>query len=395
MRNITPHPAANSRSNLHPTLTCVALSCLVLSAASPVSGEELNRIVLRVNEEILTLHEYEARKATEISNTLANPRIDSAQRQERLEQIGQMVVQNSFSEMLLLSFANQHSIRIGDAEVQQSVQDLMQRQGIETNEQMQQALAANDMTLEQLHDNARRELLWQQVVGREVQPKVVISDEELRAYYRNNKEEFRTPEQRWLKEIIVLEDSGLSDEELRRTATEIRQQLMSGSPAEEVIAPYKEREVTTGWIDLEWLQADELETSLSETAWALAPGEYSEPVAARGGLHILHVAGLRESTVKPLDEVGDLIRRREYNSRFNRQLGVFLKELEDQAYIQEDLPPEAVGYQALAPDYEAEDELELFRAPIDESAEGAGGGNRGDGSRGDVSPGAGSTGTSE
>ena len=341
---------------------------LATSAPRPATADDLNRIILRVNEEILTLHEYEARKAGEISTILAS-QLDASQRQERLEQIGQLVVQNSFSEMLLLSFANQQAIRISDSEVQESLQEMMSRQGIESEAQLRQALDASGMTIEQLRENAERELLWQRVVGREVSPKVVITEEELRAYYRNNRDEFRTPEQRWLKEVIVLESSGLEDAELRRIAQEIRQALAAGEEAATAVSPYQEKEISTGMIDLDWLRADELEPSLQKAAWSLSPGAYSEPVAARGGYHIILLAGLREASVQPLADVEDRIRRREYNSRFNRQLQTFLSELEENAYIQEDLPPEAVGYQALAPDYETEDELEIFRAPIEAPAQ--------------------------
>ncbi len=333
-------------------------------AVPPAFAEDINRIVLRVNEEILTLHEYEARKASEISAILGNSSLDSTVRQARLEQVGQVVVQNVFSEMLLLSFANQQSIRVTDAEVKEAVQGMVERQGIESEEQLHQALISSGMTLEQLRENARRELLWQQVVGREVQPKVKIDEEELRAYYRNNQEQFRTPEQRWLKEVIVLESSGLEDAELQRIAGEVHQALTAGAVPEEVVAPLKENGVTTGLIDLEWLRKDELEDSLSAAAWSLKAGEFSAPVAARGGYHIVQVAEVKEAEVKPLAEVQDLIGRREYNSRFNRELRQFLSSLEENAYIQENLPSEAVGYRALAPEYEQEDELELFRAPI-------------------------------
>ena len=122
-----------------------------------------------------------------------------------------MVMQNSLSEMLLLSFANQQGIRVSDAEVDDAVKSLFERQGINDDATLQEALASSGMTLKQVRENTYRELLWQQVVGREVQPKVIINEEELRAYYRSNKEQFQVPEQRWLKEVIVLESSDRSD----------------------------------------------------------------------------------------------------------------------------------------------------------------------------------------
>jgi len=342
----------------------LSISLLLLLAATAAGAEDIDRIVLRVNEEILTLYEYEDRKAGEISTILADQRLDATQRQERLEQAGKVVMQSTFSEMLLLSFAQQQGTRISDSEVEETVRGLMERQGIETEAQLQQALSDSGMSMEDVRSNARRELLWQQVVGREVQPKVKIGEEELRAYYRNHLDDFRTPEQRQIKEVIVLESSGLPDAELRRIADEIRAALAAGSEPDTVIEPYREKEVTTGLIDLDWLRADELEASLSAAAWALAPGDVSAPIAARGGYHIVQVSDLRAAEVKPLAEVEELIMRREYGSRFNRELRLFLSGLEQNAYIVEDLPPESVGYRNLGPNLETEDELELFRAPV-------------------------------
>ncbi len=380
-----PRPTTARKSGTAPLILAgfLVVSLCGLAAGPAAAAEVANRIVLRVNEEILTLYEYEERKANEISMILSNQRLDSTRRQEQLERVGRVVLQNSLSEMMLLSFANQQGIRISDAEVGEAVQELMTRQGIENDDQLRQALASSGMTIEQVRENTYRELLWQQVVGREVQPKVVIGEEELRAYYRTHKDDFLVPEQRWLKEIIVLESSGLEDSELRRLAQEIRGQLAAGGDLESVVEPHEQKEVTTGVIDLDWLRAEELEASLSEAAWALTAGEYSPPVAGRGGYHILHLAGLREAEQKPLAEVQDLIRRREYGKRFNRELRTFLADLENKSYIKENLPPEAVGYRALTSEFQTEDEIELFRAPVLESpdeeataAEEASGGGR-------------------
>lgn len=359
----TPQPTLDNTPPHRLPAACLALALWGLTGL-PATAEVVNRIVLRVNEEILTLYEYEERKSNEISVVLADQRLDATQRQERLEQVGRMVLQNTFSEMLLLSFANQQGIRVTDAEIEEAMGELLKRQGIETDEQLREALSQSGMTLDQVRENTYRELLWQQVVGREVQPKVAINDEELRAYYRTHKDDFREPEQRWLKEIIVLESSGLGDAELRRIADEIHAQLIAGGELEAVIEPYKDQGTTTGVVDLDWLRAGELESALSDTAWALTPGQYSQPVLGRGGYHIILLAGLREAKQKPLAEVENLIRQREYGKRFNRELRTFLADLEAKSFIQEDLPPEAVGYRALTSQYQSRDEAELFRAPV-------------------------------
>lgn len=340
------------------------VTLVVLFGASRGRADDLNRIVLRVNDEILTLHDYQKQKSIAVTQILAS-QLPAAEQQERIAQVGKQVVQELFRELLLESRAKQLRIVVTDEQVEQALQELMKRQGIEDDATLRQALASSGMTLDQLKDNLRREITYSQVVGREVTSKIDVAEEELRAYYRANTEQFIVPEERWLKEVIVLEASGASDEELEATAEEIRAKLLEGGEFADIIEPYRAAELTTGVIDLDWLQKDELDPDLAEVAWKLEPGAYSEPVRSRGGLHILHLAGLREEEQKPFKEVQDQILAIERSRRFNKQMQTFLADLERNAYVKEDLPPEAVGYRTLAEaDFgEEENPLELFRAP--------------------------------
>lgn len=345
-----------------PTLLLIAFA--VLLGAPQGRADDLNRIVLRVNDEILTLHDYQKQKSIAVTQILAS-QLPPAEQQERIAQVGKQVTQELFRELLLESRAKQLRIVVTEEQVEQALQELLKRQGIEDEATLQQALVSSGMTLDQLRDNLRREISFSQVVGREVTSKIDVAEEELRAYYRANAEQFVVPEARWLKEVIVLEASGASDEELQATAEEIRQKLMEGGEFAEVIEPYRAAELTTGVIDLDWLERNELDPDLADVAWKLEPGAYSEPVHSRGGLHIIHLAGLREEEQKPFKEVQEQILAIERSRRFNKQMQTFMADLERNAYVKEDLPPEAVGYRTLAEADFGEDEnpLELFRAP--------------------------------
>ncbi len=355
-----------------------------LALPSP-AAEDVNRIVLRVNDEIVTLHDYESRKSAEITRILSEPGVSPDQSQEQLALVGRQVMQSLFSELLLLSFADQHGIRVTDREVEQAIQDMQRSRGIETQEQLVQALAASGMTYDELKANARRDMIWSQVIGREVNSKIELGEEEVRAYYRNHPQEFEVPEKRRLQEVIVLESSGLAATELARVADEIHRALVAGGELESVVEPYREQEIATGVIDLGWLTADELEESLAEAAWSLEPGRYSPPVEARGGYHILHLAELSPAEQRPFDDVQQAIENRMRSQRFNKELRAFMTRLEQQSYVRENLPPEAVGYRALVEDFELEDELEVFRSPVvgggddeggEDDAGGAGAGGR-------------------
>ena len=139
---------------------------------------------------------------------------------------------------------------------------------------------------------------------------------------------------------------------------------MAGDDLATTLEPYQEQGLTTGLIDLGWLLSDELDDALSEAAWGLGAGQYSGPVASRGGLHVLYLSEIQEAQSQPFEEVQESIYRRERNRRFEKALREFIASLEEKSYIQEDLPPDAVGYRALGSAYQTEDELDIFHAPV-------------------------------
>lgn len=350
------------RKNLLDTLPAILALGLVLHPG-PAAGEDLNRVVLRVNDEIATLHEFEDRKNAEIARILGTPQIQASERQEMLEKVGREVMQNLFNEMLIVSFATQQGMRVTEAEIDEAIAGLMQQQGFETTAELEAALDGFGMTREDLRENARRDLLWNQVVGKEIHSQIDIGEEELRAYYRNNKDLFEIPEERWVKEIIVLDSSSLSPEELMQRAEKIRQEIVDSNDLDAVAAKYSEEGLTTNVIDLDWLKLDDLDGAIADTVWSLKPGDVSSPVEARGGLHICQLAGLRESNLRPFKEVEDQIRARERSTRFQKELRAFMAKVEQRALVRENLPPDAVGYRALAEEFQLEDDLGDFLAP--------------------------------
>ena len=61
------------------------------------------------------------------------------------------------------------------------------------------------MTLDDLADQMRRNLLIRAVMGREVQQKIELEEEDLRRYYRDHPDEFSRPRRLQVREVVVTE----------------------------------------------------------------------------------------------------------------------------------------------------------------------------------------------
>ncbi len=347
---------------MRPRISLFLVALLAASSAPALfaAGDTLNRVVLRVNDEILTQRDFERRKSVELSRVLADPAMDPSTRQERLAMVPRQIAKLSFDEMLIRSRGQQLGLTVSEAQVDEVVRDLREEQGIKTEAQLVQALAASGMTLEEFRNRWRRDLMANQIIGREVWGQIEVGEEELRAYYRNHLSEFQLAEERWLKEVIVLESSGLGDDQLRHLAATVRGELAAADDFAAVIQSYRDQGQTTGIIDLDWLRKTDLDGTLADVAFGLEEEEVSQPIKARGGYHICFVEEVRQASVRPFDEVQGQILQRERNKRFQKEFRAYMAKLEKTAYVQENLPADAVGFRSLGDSYEEDTEFDFF-----------------------------------
>ncbi|MEM8960310.1 MAG: peptidylprolyl isomerase [Acidobacteriota bacterium] len=337
-------------------------------AQPAATGEpiEVDRIVLRINDQILTLHEYESRKSLQIARLLSNQQLDPNRREELLTMLPQQIVKSAFEEMLLTSRAKQTGVFVDDQKVEEAILEVQANQGISSRQELLRALADAGLSIEELRENLRRELMLQAVMGREVHSQIVVGEEELRGYYRNNPDEFRVAEERQLREVIVLDSAGVDEERRQEIAQSLKAAMLGGADASVVVNDFGDQGLTTRMIDLGWLEAGDIDQTLAETAFGLENINDIGIVEARGGLHVIQVLDVKASGLRPFSEVQDEIMARERGKRFRQEMRRYMGELVDRAYIVENLPSEAVGYRALV-DFGSDDELEVFQRPLEET----------------------------
>ncbi|MBV8199319.1 MAG: peptidyl-prolyl cis-trans isomerase [Acidobacteria bacterium] len=314
-----------------------------MSFSRPAAAEVLNRIVLRVNDQIATLYDYQRRRTDTIHEIVQRVQ-DINERRDMIAQAPENVFWEMFQEMLLSSRADQLAIEVSDAEVDQELAVMRQRFGIKTDEEFQAAVRQSDMTLEQLRNQTRRNLRIRGVMAREVSSKIKVKDEDLRRYYRQHQDLFTVPEQVQLREVVVLEDSGLPAAERARVAAEIRQAVSGGKSLADAAAAYTAKAQASSIVELGWVSPKDLDPTLEAAAWKLPKGAITEPVAGRGGLHLLQLIDRHPQHVTPFSEVQNTIQAQEQERLFREESVKYMVELEAKSLVVADPPPEAANF---------------------------------------------------
>lgn len=324
-------------------MVIAALLLSLMMAPYRAVAVEINRVVLRVNDRIVSLYDYEKLKSERIV-ALSRAEMPEAQRQQLLSTVGVTVMKEMFDETLLLSRADQLGLSAAEGDVRTSMDRTKAGFGITSDEEFETALASNGMTRESFRAQIEKNLLIRQVMGREVYSQVTVEDEDLRRYYQQNPEEFREPARRNLREIVVLETEQTADER-QSLGAELRSNILAGE-ADEAVATYEQDGLTTGWIDLGWVEVGDLDPQLEAALADLGPGSVSEPTAARGGLHVIQIVEFQEPRLKPFNDVSAAIERRLSDEGFAGEMDSYMRDLEQKAYIESDPPPEAAGFRS-------------------------------------------------
>ncbi|MFP3939728.1 MAG: peptidyl-prolyl cis-trans isomerase [Thermoanaerobaculia bacterium] len=330
-----------------------------LLAPAPAMADVVDRVVLRVNDRIATLLDYERRRAEAISQ-ISGMDLDQEERQERMANLGDRLFRDMFEELLMLSRADQLRIHPTEEEVDRALRSVRESFGIESEDEFAAALSSQGMSLAEFREQVRDQLRMRQVVAQEVTAQIELEEDDLRRIYRADRERWRTPARFRVRELIVLEAEDRDPEEVRATAEEIHDELESGRAFDEVAEVYAERGLTSDLVELGWMTSGELDPTLETAVASLDPGEFTEPVPARGGLHIVQLMEREEAQVRPFSEVAEQLEAQERQRLVGERLEDYMRELEEAAYVRAEPPPEAAGFRTVAGSRDAQDPFAGF-----------------------------------
>jgi len=151
----------------------ILLAASVLLASLPLAGAELvEKIVARVNDRLITNSEFEARFAVFISSPQAGNNPLEAKRKLLSELI---------DEKLLEERAKELSVAATDEEVETAVERVKRQYNLATDAEFDNALKSSNLTREDLKRQMKNTITLQKVIGRDINSKLDLSDDEVAA----------------------------------------------------------------------------------------------------------------------------------------------------------------------------------------------------------------------
>jgi peptidyl-prolyl cis-trans isomerase SurA len=266
---------------------------------------------------------------------------------------------------ILLERATKMNLLASDAEVEEKFSE---SKSSYTEEEFQQKLQANGLTVDDLKSDIRQQLSIEKLLNRDVLAKISITDQDVADFYNKNKAQFNVAETQYHVGQIVItarpdptvhnrkNDKATNEAEAGRKAAMLARKIAGGADFSELAMDYSEDSSASTGGDIGFIPESSLNQSdpaLKKMLLAMKPGAVSEPIPAKGGgYRILKLiakeqAGQRRfSDVQVQQAIRDSLRTRK------EQLlrSAYLAEARDEAHVTNYLAREILETAGKLPD---------------------------------------------
>jgi parvulin-like peptidyl-prolyl isomerase len=293
---------------------------------SGAGAEIIERVVAKVNGQIITLSEFQSRQIAAAQGARVDPDNVGA----FLRKNNARILQEAIDEILILQKADDAGIQAPPQWIDESIEGIRKENNITSDEQFQEALAREGLTLAELRQNIEHGVVRRIMMEREIRPKIEATDSELRAEYERLKAtEFTKPATVSLQEILLSEEAG--GEALAR---QIAEKAKAGEDFAALAKTHSSAPSRANGGDLGQLAQGEINPDLEKVAFALPVGGVSDPLAVEGGYRVIKVTAKTSGSTTPYEAAKDRVHDRLMMARFEKAYEAYVQELRKNASVE-------------------------------------------------------------
>ena len=272
------------RRVLHATAAGLLLSLLLTGsqAGRPAAlAQDTLRAVAVVNDEVISMLDLFMR--TRLAALSSGIQLT----QESRPRLRQQVLKRLIDERLQLQEAERLSITVSDEDVANALNGIAERNKM-SSPQFQQMLAENQILPAAIKEQIKAELAWREVVRVRLVPTIVIADEEIDDVVARV-DAGRGGSQINLSEIYLEVDNVQVEDEVRRAAAGLLEELRSGSDFSALASQFSQAATAAKGGNIGWIEEAQLPDELLSVVRRMRSGEVTGPVRGLTGYYILYL----------------------------------------------------------------------------------------------------------
>jgi peptidyl-prolyl cis-trans isomerase SurA len=322
--------------NMRTFISCAIGALFFLTAvggAIQASAVEISdRVIALVNDEVITMSDLLAEGGDDVTGDpdrmLSNGMTVAEAREIVLEQL--------IAKALLNNAVKEYGIEVTKDDVDASIEMQMEMNGL-TKTQLMELLAENDMTYAEYEEEVEYSIKKERLIAKKLGSHIIITDEEVNAYFNEHKDEYQDLAEYRISEIIMgvsPDADSITMNALIAEAERVRSRAAAGEDFAALAREYSVSPSAEDGGDLGYMHPSEMDPGLLAFLATMKIGEVSETMTVQNTVVILKLTDKR-----PLPggvTVDDVREEIEYILGNERTIYFFEKWLEDlkeEAYI--------------------------------------------------------------
>ncbi|MBW2183338.1 MAG: peptidylprolyl isomerase [Deltaproteobacteria bacterium] len=317
--------------------TLVAIIVFSVLSGGEADVQLIDKIVAVVNDDIITLSELREITVPYLKKMKARYSVNYDEAQ--IKETESRILDQLIDEKLVKQEVVRLKIVVSEKEVAMGVEDMMKNTNL-SEDQFKKALAEQDITMEEYREQMKNEMERLRLLDAEVKSKVQVKEKEIESYYKEHMDNFNTPPEVRLQQILLMIPPGASEQEIsqiRGRAEEIVQKIKKGEDFTSLVRLYSQDSSAATGGDIGFFKQGELMPAINEVAFSLYIGEASSVIQTSAGFHIIKVLEKRERQKMTEEERNKEIWDILYTQNLDDMFKQWLKELRKKSFIESNL----------------------------------------------------------
>ena len=318
--------------------TLLLSASLILTSlhAQNASDPELlrlgNGIAAIAEGQIITVEELRR----ELEPIIPRLRVEARNAQEfskRIDELSKEVLQNMIDRIIIVKAAEEKGLLLPESYIDQEYDEVIDRDFAGDRGRFLEYLRARGETARDFRRNIYKRVVVNAMRAETRRSQSEISPERIEEFYVKNKLRFYQEEALHLRQVILTPMASEGLVPLRQTAKKVINELDRGANFGDIARKYSQDDMSRKGGDWGWIERKDIRKELSDIAFALEPGKYSQAIEIGGTIFILYAEDKREEMIQPVAQVRDIIENVLVGKIARETQEKWLSDLRNDAYV--------------------------------------------------------------
>ena len=303
----------------------------VLLFPACLKAEIVDGIVAVVNNEVVTQVELNAILLpiyTQYKSTYSDEEL-----LKKIDEAKKNILYQLIEDKLILQEAHKIGMPATDEEVAERLEQIKSQ--FSSSQEFKSALASQGLTVVDLKEKYREQLIKEKMVNREVRSRVSVTPIEIALFYEKNEDDFNLPAQVKVMTIMIRKseaDPESNTDSLKKIKM-IELKIAEGEDFAKLAREYSQDPSAVDGGDMGYIGKGQMMKKIDEVIFSLQPGEISETIETPVGYHVFKIVEVKEAGAESFDEARMQIENYLFQEKAKERFDEWMTNLKENAYI--------------------------------------------------------------